>query len=95
MLDDGSTQLYTYEYNGFGNITKQIDPLGRTFSYLYAKNGIDLLEIRQTRAGQNELLSKMTYNEQHQPVTSVDAAGQTTRYTYEPSEAHLMLGGRC
>ena len=36
VLDDGSTQLYTYEYNGFGNVTKTIDPVGRTFSYIYA-----------------------------------------------------------
>lgn len=86
VLDDGSTQLYTYEYNGFGNVTKQVDPLGRTFSYVYADNGIDLLETRQTRAGQNELLSKTTYNAQHQPLTSTDAAGQTTSYIYEPSE---------
>jgi RHS repeat-associated protein len=81
-LDDGSTQLYTYEYNGFGNITKMIDPVGRTFSYIYAENGIDLLETRQTRAGQNELLSQMTYNAQHLRLTSTDAAGQTTTYTY-------------
>ena len=82
VLDDGSTQLYTYEYNGFGNVTKTIDPVGRTFSYIYAANGIDLLEIRQTRAGQNELLSQMTYNAQHLPLTSTDAAGQMTTYTY-------------
>jgi RHS repeat-associated protein len=82
VLDDGSTQLYTYEYNGFGNIIKQVDPIGRTFSSIYAENGIDLLETRQTRSGQNELLSKMTYNAQHLPLTSTDAAGQTTTYTY-------------
>lgn len=82
VLDDGSTQLYTYEYNDFGNITQTIDPVGRTFSYIYATNGIDLLEIRQTRADQSELLSKTTYNAQHLPLTSTDAAGQTTTYTY-------------
>ena len=82
VLDDGSTQLYTYEHNDFGNVTKTIDPVGRTFSYIYAANGIDLLETRQTREGQNELLSKMTYNAQHLPLTSTDAAGQTTTYTY-------------
>jgi YD repeat-containing protein len=86
VLDDGSTQLYTYEYNGFGNVTREVDPIGRTFSYSYAETGvgagIDLLEIRQTRAGQSELLSKMTYNTQHQPLTSADAAGQVTTYTY-------------
>ena len=59
-----------------------MDPIGRTFSYEYADNGIDLLEIRQTRAGQSELLSTMTYNGQHQPLTSIDAAGQMTTYTY-------------
>jgi RHS repeat-associated protein len=82
VLDDGSTQLYTYEYNGFGNITKMVDPIGRTFSYVYATDGIDLLEVRQTRARQSELLSKMTYNAQHQPLTFTDAAGQTTTYTH-------------
>jgi RHS repeat-associated protein len=82
VLDDSSTQLYTYEYNELGNVTKTIDPVGRTFSYIYAENGIDLLETRQTRAGQNELLSKVTYNAQHLPLTSKDAAGQTTTYTY-------------
>jgi RHS repeat-associated protein len=82
VLDDGSTRLYTYEYNGFGNVTKTIDPVGRTFSFIYADNSIDLLEIRQTRAGQNELLSQMTYNAQHLPLTFKDAAGQMTVYTY-------------
>jgi YD repeat-containing protein len=38
--------------------------------------------VTQTRAGQSELLSKMTYNAQHLPLTSTDAAGQTTTYTY-------------
>ena len=82
VLDDGSTQLYTYEYNDFGNVTKTIDPVGRTFSYIYNDNGIDLREVRQTRAGQNELLSQTTYNNQHLPLTRKDAAGQTTTYAY-------------
>jgi RHS repeat-associated protein len=82
VLDDGTTQLHTYEYNDFGNVTKMIDPLGRTFTYIYAENGIDLLEIRQTRAGQSELLARTTYDTRHLPLASTDAAGQTTTYTY-------------
>ena len=82
VLDDGNTQLYTYGYNGFGNVTNTVDPVGRTFSYIYDTNGIDLLEIRMTRAGKNELLYKTTYNAQHQPLTHTDAAGQTTTNTY-------------
>ena len=49
------TQLYTYAYDGFGHVTNSVDPLGRTFSYLYASNGIDLLEVRQTRAGKQRV----------------------------------------
>jgi len=82
VLDDGTTQLSTYEYNDFGNVTKMVDPVGRTFSYLYAANGQDLLETRMTRNGAHELLSKATYDAQHLPLTVTDAAGQTTTYTY-------------
>ncbi|MBX9722770.1 MAG: hypothetical protein K2X81_15325, partial [Candidatus Obscuribacterales bacterium] len=69
---DGSTgkakQVKKFEYNSFGKITKEIDPLGRTFSYKYADNEIDLLEKRQTRDGSNELVANWTYNKQHRPV---------------------------
>lgn len=82
VLDDGSTQLYSYEHNDSGKVTKTIDPIGRTFSYRYADNGIDLLEIRQTRVCQNALVFRATYNARHRPVTVVDQAGQTTSYTY-------------
>ena len=82
VLDDGSTQLYTYGYNGFGHVTNIVDPAGRTFSYDYATNGIDLVGIRQARAGNNELLFKATYNSQHQPLTVSDASGQTNIFTY-------------
>ncbi|MBL9169181.1 MAG: hypothetical protein JNN07_15685 [Verrucomicrobiales bacterium] len=82
VLDDGTTQLYSYDYNGFGHVTRMVDPVGRSFTYLYASNGIDLLEVRQTRAGKSELLSSRTYNSQHLPLTTVDAAGQTNTFTY-------------
>jgi len=69
-------------YNSFGKLTNSVDPLGRTFSLLYATNGIDLLEVRQTRAANNELLARFTYNSQHLPLTVVDAAGQTNAFAY-------------
>jgi len=82
VLDDGTTQLYTYAYNLFGHATNVIDPLGRAISLIYDTNGIDLLEVRQTRLGKNELLSKTTYNSQHLPLAITDAAGQTTTFSY-------------
>jgi RHS repeat-associated protein len=82
VLDDGSTQLSYREYNNFGRVTTAVDPAGRTFSYTYAANGIDLLETRQTRAGQSELLRQTAYNAHHEPLTSTDAARQTTTFSY-------------
>lgn len=81
-LEDGTTQMYQYAYNRLGKRTRLVDPLGRMFSYIYAPNQIDLLEIRQTRSGKEELLARFTYNSQHRPLTATDAAGQTTRFTY-------------
>lgn len=88
VLDDGSTQLYTYSYNGFGKVTSAVDPLGRTFSYIYDTNGIDLLEIHQTRGTNNDLLFKAAYNLQHRPLITIDASGQTNTFTYN---AHGQL----
>lgn len=82
VLDDGSTQLNTYGHNAFGKITNSVDPAGRTLSRFFDTNGIDLLEIRQKRGANNDLLFKATYNPQHRPLTVTDAAGQTTIYTY-------------
>ncbi|MCW5559314.1 MAG: RHS repeat protein, partial [Verrucomicrobiae bacterium] len=82
VLDDGRTQLYTYDRNDFSRVTQETDPLGRTFSYTYAPNNIDLLETRMTRNGASQVLSKATYNAQHRPLTLTDAAGQTTTWTY-------------
>ncbi len=81
-LEDGTTQLYQFEYNSLSNPTKAIDPLGRELTFVYATNEIDLIEVRQTRAGQNELLFSATYNGQHRPLTISDAARQTTGYSY-------------
>jgi RHS repeat-associated protein len=91
VLDDGTTQLYSYAYNGFGHVTNAIDPVGRTFTCVYDTNGIDLLEVRQIRPGYNDLLEKTTYNSQHRPLTRTDTAGQTVTYTYNARGQLLTL----
>src|SRR6202044_72857 len=68
-----------YAYNTFGQKTSYIDPKGRTYTYTYASNGIDLLS---TKDSNNETLSNMTYDGQHDALTKTDAAGQTTHYSY-------------
>lgn len=82
VLDDGTVQLYQFEYNAIGRVTKTTDPVGRVLSYVYAPNQIDLLEVRQTRGTNNELLARFTYNDLHLPLSMTDTSGQITRFTY-------------
>jgi RHS repeat-associated protein len=82
VLDDGSTQLFTYGYNAAGNLTNSVDPLGRGMTFDYSSNLVDLLQVRQTTGANNDLLASMLYNSQHRPTAIVDAAGQMTTNTY-------------
>ena len=78
VLPDGSTQTYSYTYNAFGETTSATDPLGRTTTYNYATNGIDLLSVSQ---GGN-LLFSANYNGIHLPIQITGADGQTTNISY-------------
>jgi YD repeat-containing protein len=82
VLDDGSAQIYRYEYNSKGLKTRESDPMGRETVYEYDTNDIDLLRVKQKNGTNYELVQSFTYNAQHQPLTMTDAAGQTTTYTY-------------
>jgi YD repeat-containing protein len=82
VLDDGTTQQYTYQFNSLGEITNAVDPIGRSFSYVYSTNNLDLLQTVMTHNGKNEVQGSITYNSQHLPLTITDAAGQVTTNTY-------------
>lgn len=85
MLDALTVRLSQAEYNELGMVTKSIDPLGRTTEIEYATNMVDVLEVHQVTdhaTGARDLLSSATYNANHQPLTSTDAAGRTNTYTY-------------
>jgi YD repeat-containing protein len=82
ILDDGTEQRTKSEYNTWGKVTKSTDAVGRTTSYTYSTDGMDLLEVRNTTGTNNDLLARYTYNSQHKPLTVTDASGMTTRFTY-------------
>jgi RHS repeat-associated protein len=82
VLSDGSTQITHYTYNAYGLVTQKADPDGRVTVSTYAPNGIDLLQVQQKVATGFDTLASYTYNSQHEPLTSTDAAGATTTYTY-------------
>lgn len=82
VLSDGSTQITHYTYNAYGLVTQKVDPDGRVTVNTYAPNGIDLVQVQQKVATGFDTLASYTYNSQHEPLTSTDAAGATTTYTY-------------
>jgi len=80
-----ATQISSYTYNSYGLTTNSVDPKGRELNYTYASNGIDLI---QTTDGDGDVLNAATYNTNsnqgplHVPLTTTDAAGQVTTYSY-------------
>lgn len=92
VLDDGSTQVTQMAYNAQGMVTSKTDPLGRQTTYAYAANGIDVVEVRQTKPGGTDLLATYgSYNAQHLPGTVTDAAGQSTTTTYNAGGQPLTV----
>ena len=90
VLDDGSSQIWRGDLQPLGRVTSTTDPVGRRTSYVYAANGIDLLEERQTTGAVNDLLATYgNYTATHLPQTITDAAGQTVSYTYNAQGQHL------
>ncbi len=74
-----ATQTSSYVYNPYGLTTHSVDPKGRVMNYTYAANNIDVVT---TTDGVGDILNSATYNSQHEPLTTIDAAGKTTQYVY-------------
>lgn len=82
VLDNGTTQLQTFQYNAEGNVTQTTDAVGRQTTYTYAANGVDLVTVANTTNGGNQVLESLTYNSQHEPLTATGANGKTSHYQY-------------
>jgi RHS repeat-associated protein len=82
VLDDGTTQLRKFGYNALGHVTNSIDPLGRSMTYIYASNLVDMVEVHQTTGTNNDLVASAQYNSTHLPIAIYDAARQLTTNTY-------------
>ena len=91
VMDDGSSQIWQYEYGPRGNKTRETDPVGRETVYEYDTNDVDLLRVKQKNGGTYDLLWSATYNSFHQPLTVTDVAGQTTTYTYNAAGKRLTV----
>ncbi len=82
VIEDGTTQLWQYDRNALAKVTRTVDPLGRETFFDYAPNGVDLLTVRQKNGGAYDTIASFTWNSQHRPLSSTDAAGKTTTNTW-------------
>lgn len=83
QLEDGLIEKTSTAYNSQGNVVYEQDPMGRETVYVYAENGIDLVEVRRlTGDGTSAVLHQATYDDRHLPLTTTDTAGQTTHYVW-------------
>jgi len=93
------TQASNFEYNGKGNLTRSIDPLGRETLIEYAANGIDVLFIKQRTGGTEQspvysTLASYTYDPAdppYRPRTFTDSGGNTTTFSYNTSGQILTV----
>jgi RHS repeat-associated protein len=98
VLDNGTTQVtqeFDVTYNAMGKTLKSTGPpvtgnsAGRITTNAYYSNNIDLqYTYQQNQSGQDTIFSA-TYNSQHEPLTTTDAAGQTTTYAYSPTNGQI------
>jgi len=90
VLDDGTTQLskFSYDTGNYFELTQTTDPIGRTTSFTYAPNAVDLTAITQTVSGGTQAtIAQFAYTGTnctvpHRVCSYIDAASQTTTYTY-------------
>ncbi len=85
LLDDGSSQIFQYQYGGTYNMTtRAYDPTNRVTGFIYdPTNNIDLLETYQmVSATSSNILNRYTYNASHLPLTFIDSSGLTNFYGY-------------
>lgn len=82
VLDNGTSQISTFDYDSNGNITRATDPYGRATYYAYT-NGIDIAAVSQAgEFGTRSTLAQYIYNKQHRPIYYADAAGRAATYAY-------------
>ncbi|GLS74743.1 hypothetical protein GCM10007904_00780 [Oharaeibacter diazotrophicus] len=81
-ISASATLLESFEYNTLGNVTRYVDPAGRTTNFLYG-DGVDLQAVQRLKdRAPADTLAQFVYDGRHLPQIYVDAAGQSTRFTY-------------
>ena len=98
VLDDGTTQLETFQRNSFGWSRNQPIRSAASAPIRTPPMASTCFRLPTPPAGANQILLSATYNSQHEPLTSTDASGQVTKFTYNAAGQLLTstdaLGGK-
>lgn len=78
----GTSRLKLSTLDAFGTPISTTDAIGRLTTMSYDASGIDLLSVGKRIDGVIQKIAEFTYNAQHRPLTSRDAAGRVTQYAY-------------
>jgi len=82
IVEDDRFESTEMQYNADGQLTHYTDPEGRETEYVYAANGIDLLEVRQkVGSGWETVVEYQSYGN-HRPGKRIDGSGNETVYQY-------------
>jgi RHS repeat-associated protein len=82
VLDDGTSQIHRFEWTDKNMLQRYTDPLGRETVFAYGGGGSDLLTVKQRNGFAYELLTELSHNGIHLPLTVKDASAQQTVMTY-------------
>ena len=89
-----SDQFTSYTYDEAGNLTRTVDPLGRTTTYVYSPKNL-LLEKRVSTSATPDAtdapvdLTTYTYDDYGHMTSMKAPSGEVTNYGYEPTTGHL------
>jgi len=82
IVGDDRLESTEMQYNADGHLTHFTDPEGRETEYVYAANGIDLLEVRQKVGSQWETVVEYQNYDNHLPGKRIDGAGNETLFQF-------------
>ncbi|WP_313316443.1 RHS repeat-associated core domain-containing protein [Stenotrophomonas sp.] len=82
VLPGSESQIFRRAYNPAGNVSEEVDPMGRKIQYDTFGALLNPRVVRTVVNNQYVQLAAYTYNAMNRPLTHVDTAGQTWKMAW-------------
>ena len=99
VLEDGTTQLYEFDYNSLGQQTVSVDPEGRRTLTTYDASGRFPTEVRQQNGPNQDFIERVEYFPSAPfvntgiPWKKTDASGAVFEYSYNAKGQMTQITG--